>query len=133
MIAHNPPSPDDRNVLGGSLTECGTDPLTGFFRDGCCRTGPDDLGVHTVCAVVTDAFLAFSASRGNDLVTPMPEYGFPGLQAGDRWCLCASRWLEAQRAGVAPPIDLDATHEKTLELVPLDVLRSHALDRDSPG
>jgi uncharacterized protein (DUF2237 family) len=120
------PSADDRNVLGQPLAPCGTDPLTGFFRDGCCRTGPDDLGVHTVCAIVTDAFLAFSAARGNDLRTPRPEYQFPGLHDGDRWCLCAARWLEAAHAGVAPPVVLAATHRRTLDLVPLDLLQQHA-------
>ncbi|MEM6756653.1 MAG: DUF2237 domain-containing protein [Planctomycetota bacterium] len=127
MIAPNTSEPVERNVLGTQLTTCGLDPVTGFFRDGCCRSGDEDTGVHTVCAVVTDVFLAFSLSRGNDLVTPRPEYGFAGLTPGDRWCLCAARWQEAERAGVAPPVDLAATHEKTLDLIPRDVLEAHAL------
>ncbi|MEM6327407.1 MAG: DUF2237 domain-containing protein [Bacteroidota bacterium] len=116
-----------RNVLGGDLQTCGTDPVTGFYRDGCCHTGPEDLGTHVVCAVVTDAFLAFSRSRGNDLVTPRPEWRFPGLREGDRWCLCVSRWKEALDAGVAPPVVLEATHEKALDAVSLDDLRAHAV------
>jgi len=135
MIARNTPTPprpkptdDDRNVLGGPLTTCGREPMTGFFRDGCCRTGPEDQGVHTVCAIVTDAFLAFSAERGNELRVPRPEFGFAGLSAGDRWCLCAARWLEAAEAGVAPPVDLSATHEKTLDLVPKALLERHAAE-----
>jgi uncharacterized protein (DUF2237 family) len=114
------------NVLGSELVLCGTDPLTGFYRDGCCHTGPDDAGVHVVCAVVTAEFLAFSKERGNDLVTPMPQYGFPGLVPGDRWCLCAARWAEALEAGVAPPVVLDATHVRALDWVSLDDLRRHA-------
>lgn len=114
------------NVLGGELEPCGTDPLTGFFRDGCCRTGPDDTGVHVVCAVVTDEFLAFSRERGNDLTTPQPAFGFPGLRAGDRWCLCAERWAEALEAGVAPPVRLEATHARAVEWVDLADLRAHA-------
>lgn len=114
------------NVLGGELEPCGTDPVTGFFRDGCCRTGPDDTGVHVVCAVVTDEFLAFSRERGNDLVTPQPAFGFPGLRAGDRWCLCADRWAEALEAGVAPPVRLEATHARAVEWVDLADLRAHA-------
>lgn len=101
---------------------CSTNPLTGFFRDGCCKTNEQDLGVHTVCARVTEEFLEFSKERGNDLTTPRPEFEFPGLHPGDKWCLCASRWYEAYQAGVAPPVDLEATHEKTLEIVPLDEL-----------
>ncbi len=128
--------PDSRNVLGGPLATCGKDPLTGFYRSGCCDTGPDDLGVHTVCAIVTGEFLEFSKARGNDLSTPQP--GFPGLQPGDPWCLCASRWVEALRAGMAPPIMLGATHAATLQLVPLDILLQYAVDREvvpgqSPG
>ncbi len=115
-----------KNVLGGRLIPCSLAPLTGYYRNGCCHTGEEDLGTHTVCAVVTDEFLQFSLSRGNDLITPRPEYRFPGLKAGDKWCLCASRWAEAHRAGVAPPIVLEATHEKTLQYVPLDVLIRHA-------
>ncbi|HZF76127.1 MAG TPA: DUF2237 domain-containing protein [Acetobacteraceae bacterium] len=117
-----------RNVLGGPLLPCSVAPLTGFLRDGCCNTGPADLGLHTVCAEVTAAFLAFSRAAGNDLSTPRPEYGFKGLEPGDRWCLCAGRWEEARLAGCAPPVLLEATHEATLALVNLDDLRAHALD-----
>ncbi|HZB48326.1 MAG TPA: DUF2237 domain-containing protein [Mycobacteriales bacterium] len=118
----------DRNVLGGELEACGTDPVTGFFRDGCCTTGPEDLGSHTVCAVVTAGFLAQQRAVGNDLVTPRPEYGFGGLTPGDRWCVVAARWLQAYRAGVAPPVVLAASHERALEIVPLAALREHAVD-----
>ncbi|NIJ11332.1 hypothetical protein FHU38_001676 [Saccharomonospora amisosensis] len=118
----------DRNVLGGRLDPCGTDPLTGFYRDGCCNTGPEDLGNHTVCAVVSAEFLAHQQTTGNDLVTARPEYGFAGLRPGDRWCVCASRWLEAYEAGVAPPVVLAATHERATEVVPLEALREHAVD-----
>jgi uncharacterized protein (DUF2237 family) len=118
----------DRNVLGGELEVCGTDPLTGFFRDGSCRTGPEDLGSHTVCAVVTAEFLAQQRAVGNDLVTPRPEYGFGGLTPGDRWCVVAARWLQAYRAGLAPPVVLAATHERATEIVPLEALREHAVD-----
>lgn len=114
-----------RNVLGGLLAECSTDPMTGFYRDGCCNTGPDDTGSHVVCARVTRAFLEFSASRGNDLMTP--RMGFSGLKDGDGWCLCAHRWAEALQAGVAPPVRLEATHEKALEIVSLADLETHAL------
>ncbi len=114
-----------RNVLGTPLVTCGTDPLTGFYRDGCCHTGPEDRGRHVVCARVTREFLEYSAAQGNDLVTPRPEWGFPGLKPGDAWCLCASRWEEARRAGKAPPVVLEATQEKALELVSLDDLRAH--------
>lgn len=117
-----------RNVLGEPLEACGYEPVTGFYRDGCCNTGPEDLGAHTVCAEVTEAFLSFSAARGNDLRAPLPEAGFPGLKPGDRWCLCATRWQEARRAGHAPPVILAATHEATLEIVPFADLRRHALD-----
>ena len=117
-----------KNVLGGKLEVCCTSPLTGFYRDGCCNTGPADAGVHTVCARVTAEFLAFSRSRGNDLSTPVPEFGFPGLEPGDQWCLCAARWKEALDAGVAPPVVLAATHEAALEVVPLEDLKRHALD-----
>jgi uncharacterized protein (DUF2237 family) len=113
-----------KNVLGGQLELCGRDPLTGFYRDGCCNTGAEDLGVHTVCAVVTDEFLAFSKARGNDLSTPRP--GFLGLHAGDRWCLCAPRWQEAFEAGQAPDVVLEATHAATLEWVRLEDLQRHA-------
>ncbi|MFQ3664378.1 MAG: DUF2237 domain-containing protein [Chloroflexaceae bacterium] len=121
-------APVARNVLGGPLAACSTDPLTGFYRTGCCDTGPDDLGLHVVCARVTAEFLAFSRSRGNDLITPRPEYGFPGLQPGDRWCLCATRWQEALAAGVAPPVILAATHEAALNIVRREDLLRHALD-----
>ena len=114
------------NVLGGPLQTCGRDPVTGFYRDGCCETGPDDVGTHVVCAVMTDAFLDFTRSRGNDLSTPRPEYRFPGLAAGDRWCLCVSRWAEALAAGVAPPVVLEATHARALGVVDLGDLRAHA-------
>jgi uncharacterized protein len=115
------------NVLGGALASCSDDPLTGFFRNGCCDTGHEDVGLHTVCAVMTDAFLVFSRMQGNDLSTPRPESGFPGLRAGDRWCLCVGRWREALAAGVAPPVVLAATHEETLAVVTLDDLERHAL------
>lgn len=115
-----------RNVLGTALVPCSKDPLTGFFRTGCCETGPQDRGVHVVCAQVTAEFLAFSKRRGNDLSTPQP--GFPGLRPGDRWCLCASRWKEAYDAGVAPPVVLASTHEAALRIVPREALLEHALD-----
>jgi uncharacterized protein (DUF2237 family) len=114
-----------KNVLGGELVPCSLDPMTGFFRDGCCNTGADDQGVHTVCARMTDDFLAFSKSRGNDLSTPMPMYQFPGLVEGDQWCLCADRWVEALEAGAAPRIVLEATHASMLEWVTLGVLLEH--------
>jgi len=117
-----------RNVLGEEMEDCGTSPMTGFFRDGCCRTGPDDQGLHILCAEMTQEFLTFSKLAGNDLSTPMPEYHFPGLQPGDRWCLCVLRWKEALEAGAAPPVVLAATHVSTLEFVDLDDLRAHALD-----
>jgi hypothetical protein len=117
-----------RNALGGPLQVCGLDPKTGYFRDGSCRTQADDRGRHVVCAEVTDEFLAFSRSQGNDLITPQPAFGFPGLKAGDRWCLCAMRWHEAHEAGVAPPIYLQASHERLLEIVALDVLLPYAKD-----
>ena len=119
---------EERNVLGGVLAPCSTSPRTGFFRDGCCNTGPDDTGLHIVCAQMTAAFLAFSRDHGNDLSTPAPEAGFPGLKPGDRWCLCAGRWREAYDAGVAPPVILAATHEETLAVIPLAHLRQRALD-----
>jgi uncharacterized protein (DUF2237 family) len=118
----------DRNVLGGSLVPCSTEPLTGFFRDGCCNTGPDDVGLHVVCARVTRAFLEFARKQGNDLVTPAPHYGFPGLKPGDRWCVCAGTWRQAYEAGLAPPVVLAATHEETLAVVPLDLLKQLAVD-----
>lgn len=120
------PDSPARNVLGTELVPCSMDPLTGFFRDGCCNTGPGDRGRHLVCARMTYEFLEFSRSRGNDLVTPHPEFGFPGLKAGDRWCLCAMRWKEAYEAGVAPPVVLESTHQSALEFVTLDQLKSHA-------
>lgn len=116
-----------RNVLGTELKTCGTDPLTGFFRDGCCNTSDDDQGVHTVCSEVTDEFLEFSKSRGNDLSTPRPEFQFAGLKPGDRWCLCAARWLEAFEANAAPRVVLEATHERTLDIVPLAALQQFAI------
>lgn len=117
-----------RNVLGGPLALCSQQPLTGFFRTGCCDTGPHDVGLHVVCAQVTAEFLHFSRARGNDLITPRPEYRFPGLKPGDRWCLCALRWLEAYEAGVAPPVILAATHKAALRVIPRAVLLAHALD-----
>jgi uncharacterized protein len=114
-----------KNILGGDLQPCCTDPMTGFFRDGFCNTGPMDHGSHTVCAIMTDEFLRFSQLRGNDLSTPRPEFGFPGLKAGDGWCVCALRWKEAYDAGVAPPIKPDATHEQATELVKKNELESH--------
>jgi hypothetical protein len=116
-----------RNVLGTELTACCHDPKTGFYRDGYCHTGPQDLGSHTVCAQVTQTFLNFQLARGNDLVTPRPQFGFPGLKPGDRWCVCAARWKEALEAGVAPPVILTACHEKALDIVSLEQLRAHAL------
>ena len=117
-----------RNVLGEPLASCSDEPLTGFFRDGCCHTGRDDVGMHTVCARVSAEFLAFSRSQGNDLSTAVPALGFPGLKPGDRWCLCAARWKEALEAGCAPRVLLTATHERTLELIELADLKRHALD-----
>lgn len=118
----------DRNVLGGDLELCGTDPLTGFFRDGCCTTGPQDLGSHTICAVVTAEFLAHQRSIGNDLSTPMPQYRFAGLKPGDRWCVTAANWLRAHEAGAAAYVVLAATHERAVDIVPLETLRQHAVD-----
>lgn len=117
-----------KNVLGGPLQSCSDEPVTGFYRTGCCHWGPEDRGVHSVCVVTTAEFLAFSKAAGNDLSTPRPEFGFPGLKAGDRWCLCAARWKEAHDAGKAPKLVLAATHEKTLEIVPLAALKSYAVD-----
>ncbi len=116
------------NVFNEPLEVCGKDPVTGFFRDGCCNTNDQDRGSHTVCAVVTEEFLEYSREQGNDLVTPRPEFGFPGLKSGDRWCLCASRWSEAERHGAAPKVYLRATHQRALERVPLEKLKPHALD-----
>lgn len=117
-----------RNVLGEPLVACSHDPVTGFYRDGCCETGPDDVGRHLVCAQMTEEFLAFSRVRGNDLVTPRPEFRFPGLKPGDRWCLCAERWREAALAGVAPPVILASTHERALDIIDWTELKAHALD-----
>ena len=117
-----------RNVLGNELEPCGVDPLTGFYRDGACHTGPEDRGSHTVCAVVTAEFLAHQRSIGNDLVTPMPQYRFPGLVPGDRWCVTARNWLRAHADGAAAPVVLAATHERATEVVPLEALRAHAVD-----
>ncbi len=118
------------NVLGEALQPCSMDPLTGFYRNGCCDTGPDDRASHTVCAVMTAEFLAFSKARGNDLSTPRPELGFAGLRPGDLWCLCAARFLEAWNAGQAPRVRLTATHRAALEIVPMDALRERALERN---
>jgi uncharacterized protein (DUF2237 family) len=115
------------NVLGGPLAPCSLAPLTGFYRDGCCATGPEDRGMHVVCVVVTADFLTFSRARGNDLSTPRPEYAFPGLRPGDRWCLCALRWLEALQAGMAPEVVLEATHLNALGVVDLEQLRAYAV------
>jgi uncharacterized protein (DUF2237 family) len=120
------PNPDV-NVVGGKLLPCSVEPLTGFYRNGCCSTGPEDIGSHTVCVVLTEEFLEFSKSVGNDLSTPQPEYGFAGLQPGDRWCLCASRWLEAHAAGHAPDVVLGATHSRALDVVPIELLTARAV------
>ena len=117
-----------RNVFGEIVETCSTRPLTGFYRTGCCHTGMDDVGLHTICVEMTAEFLAFSKMRGNDLSTPMPEFGFPGLQSGDRWCLCAERWKEALHAGMAPRVILRATHENTLEVVSIEDLKRYAID-----
>jgi uncharacterized protein len=116
------------NVLGAELQPCGSDPLTGFFRDGCCRTGPQDVGSHTICAVVTAEFLDHQRSIGNDLSTPVPDYGFPGLVPGDRWCVTAVNWARAYNAGVPAPVVLASTHESVLSIVPLAALQEHAID-----
>ena len=120
--------PSQLNVYGEPIAECCTRPMTGFYRNGSCDTGPEDLGVHSVCVSVTAEFLEYSRSRGNDLSTPMPAYGFPGLKPGDCWCLCAERWKEALADGMAPPVKLAGTHAKTLEIVPLEALKAYALD-----
>ena len=119
---------ESKNVLGGPLVPCSDEPRTGFYRDGCCNTGADDLGMHVVCARMTGAFLAFERRHGNDLVTPVPELDFPGLAPGDQWCVCAARWRLALAAGVAPPVVLEATHEETLAVIPLADLQRHAID-----
>ena len=120
-----------KNVLGGALIPCSVAPMTGFFRDGCCHTSPEDIGSHTVCAVMTNDFLSFSKATGNDLTTPRAEYGFPGLKPGDRWCLCAARWEQARRAGAAPNVILSATNAACLSVVALEDLRSHAVGPES--
>jgi uncharacterized protein (DUF2237 family) len=120
-----------KNVLGEPMIPCSVEPMTGFYRDGCCRTGPDDVGLHLVCSVMTDEFLAFSRARGNDLSTPNPLYQFPGLSAGDRWCLCVERWKEALEAGMAPQVVLAATHISALEFVDLEDLVARAVDSPS--
>ena len=120
--------PRATNVLGTELQPCSFDPMTGFFRDGCCRSGADDIGLHLVCARMTEEFLVFSRQRGNDLSTPNPQYQFPGLKPGDQWCLCVLRWKEAFQAGVAPPVVLEATHISTLEFVDLEDLESHRVE-----
>jgi uncharacterized protein (DUF2237 family) len=125
--------PKPKNVLGGDLESCCTNPMTGFFRDGYCRTGPTDVGKHTVCIFATDEFLEFSASVGNDLSTPRPEYAFPGVKDGDKWCLCVTRWQEAFEAGMAPMVDLKATHESALEVVRLEDLKEFAAQSESFG
>jgi uncharacterized protein len=118
---------EDKNVLGGRLLPCSVSPRTGFFRDGCCNTGPEDVGMHVVCVQMTEPFLEFSRENGNDLSTPVPEHDFPGLEPGDRWCVCVARWREAFEAGMAPPVVLTATHEETLAVVTLDALKRHAV------
>ena len=123
MIQH-----ESLNVYGEVLEACSEDPLTGFFRDGCCNTAQEDMGMHTVCVQLTDKFLQFSKRMGNDLSTPHPEFGFPGLQAGNRWCLCATRWVQAYKAGAAPKVLMRSTHFRTLEVVDIKILKSHAAD-----
>ena len=118
-----------KNVFGSEIQLCNTAPMTGFYRNGCCETGSGDGGLHIICAELTDEFLEFAKAEGNDLSTPVPEYGFQGLKAGDRWCLCASRWRQAMEAGCAPPVVLEATHETTLEVVPLNVLQKYELGK----
>lgn len=116
-----------KNVFGSELATCSESPKTGFYRDGCCNTGPQDKGVHTVCAIMTEEFLEFSKSQGNDLTTPKPQWNFPGLKPGDQWCLCAPRWLEAHKAGKAPKVKLEATHEKTLDVIEMETLLEFAV------
>ena len=120
--------PDDKNVFGEELETCSTNPMTGFFRDGCCSTDAQDLGMHVVCTEVTEEFLEFSKATGNDLSTPNPDFDFPGLKPGDRWCVCALRWKEAMDKGVAPPVVLTSTHESVLEVISLEDLKRHSLD-----
>ena len=117
-----------KNVFGDPIEECGYDPVTGFFRDGMCNTDDNDVGSHTVCVKVTDEFLKYSYSQGNDLITPMPEYGFPGLIPGDRWCLCAERWNEAYKENAAPKVILKATNIRALDIIPIEILKKHAID-----
>ncbi len=126
-MTQDPSKRKQLNVLGNDLKICGRDPVTGFFRTGSCETDSKDRGVHSVCATLTQDFLDYSRSQGNDLITPVPELGFQGLKAGQKWCLCAGRWLEAERAGKAPPIDLEATHARTLDIIPLEVLKKYQL------
>lgn len=128
MMLSMPDQATEQNVLGQPLEPCGTDPVTGFFRNGSCTCGDEDLGLHAVCAVVTEEFLAHQRTVGNDLTTPVPAYGFPGLTPGDRWCVVAARWVQAHRDGVAPPVVLASTNERALEVVPLSVLREYAVD-----
>ena len=116
-----------KNVLGTNLSTCCTSPMTGFYRDGCCSSGAEDVGLHLVCAKMTSEFLTFTTAQGNDLSTPVPMFNFPGLKPGDKWCLCVSRWLEAVKAGIAPPIVLESTHENTLKYVSLEVLQEHSV------
>jgi uncharacterized protein (DUF2237 family) len=130
MASAEPRLSTQKNVLGQPLATCGCEPMTGFYRDGCCNTGPDDLGVHTICCVVSEVFLAASKQLGNDLSTPMPQYGFAGLKPGDRWCVCAARWLQVHQAGAACPVVLEATHENTLKIVSFDLLLAHAVIPD---
>ena len=119
---------EEKNVFGEELKSCSTSPMTGFYRDGCCRTGPEDLGLHIVCTQVTEEFLNFSREVGNDLTTPRPEFEFPGLRPGDKWCLCAMRWKEALDNDMAPPVILESTHESVLELIPFEELKRYAID-----
>lgn len=123
-----PDQHESLNVLGEPLLPCSMDPLTGYFRDGCCNTDDHDVGSHTVCIVATEKFLEYSRFRGNDLSTPMPEHGFPGVQPGQRWCLCAGRWMEAEELGMAPKIALTSTHKRALEIIPLELLKRYAID-----
>ena len=127
MATPNPTPNRGKNVLGQPLATCGCNPMTGFYRSGCCESGPEDFGVHTICCVVDAAFLIASKTLGNDLSTPMPQFGFPGLKPGDRWCVCAARWLQVQQAGAACPVVLEATHEATLEIVPFEILLQFAV------